>query len=73
MDPKACLDRALDAFTSGDYEGCYLQLEDYWDWRQAGGFEPRKGDARAREIGRDLRLVHAARLERSIMNGMWRS
>jgi hypothetical protein len=41
MDPEACLDRLLDAATSGDADELRGAADDLAAWLQDGGFPPR--------------------------------
>lgn len=50
MDPQACLDRAWCAILIGDLDEARDALDDYYNWRRMGGFEPPSGDALARQI-----------------------
>lgn len=50
MDPKACLDEAESAINENDLETASEHLDDYDDWRENEGFEPKDGDARARKL-----------------------
>lgn len=52
MDPKATLDRAKAAIESEDWDEARDALHDYREWRERGGFEPPRGDARHRELAR---------------------
>ena len=40
MDPKACLIRADQAVSDGDYNSALEACLDYRIWRRSGGFEP---------------------------------
>jgi hypothetical protein len=51
MDPKAALDMAASALKRRDYEVAGEHLEAYWEWRRAGGFQPKGGDRKAERLG----------------------
>lgn len=44
MDPKATLQRLLAAMQKRDYADAVAALNDYYQWRVKGGFEPPRGD-----------------------------
>lgn len=55
MDPKACLELAVDLMTERDYPGARERLVAYRRWRRFLGYEPTmddgtKGDDRAQAI-----------------------
>jgi len=61
MDPEATICRAEHAAQEGDLEELVDALADYWSWRNAGGFEPARGDERAREarqLGNEWERMH---------------
>ncbi len=65
MDPLACLLRAADALSAGDHHEACNALDDYYDWRNAGGFEPtttsgQRGDDYADELVRAARKLRRA-------------
>ncbi len=47
MDPNATLKRLAAAIDSRDFADAVSALNDYYQWRVKGGFEPGTGDARA--------------------------
>lgn len=51
MDPSATLRNAQDLLDSGEYLAARSALQDYWEWRRRGGYEPPLGDATAKVIG----------------------
>ena len=50
MDPAETLRRAETLLKEGWYRDSKETLEHYFEWRRAGGFEPKDGDARARKM-----------------------
>lgn len=44
MDPKACLDRAMEAYIDGETGETQNALNDYLAWRREGGCEPTMDD-----------------------------
>lgn len=54
MDPKAALDSAERALKRKDYYTAGEYLDNYWEWRRRGGFEPKGGDKRASKLGEKL-------------------
>jgi len=54
MDPEAALARAEQALRDENIDEVISALEDYWSWREKGGYEPEGGDSRARAIGNRL-------------------
>lgn len=65
MDPQVTLDQAERHIRTGAktanesrsqeaFREAGDKLEDYWEWRKRGGFEPKGGDARARRLGEKL-------------------
>ena len=63
MDPQSTLRLAASCLELGDYAGARNALDDYWAWRDRGGFEPTGGDALAKEIGRPCRQEEIANRE----------
>lgn len=57
MDPKACLERALEHVQDEEYSEALYALGDYFDWRLGGGCEPRGGDKRAMAMQRKIAEV----------------
>ena len=47
MDPEACLDAAEEAMCSKSFDEAAKHLDNYFAWRNQGGFEPLSGDKRA--------------------------
>lgn len=65
MDPQAALDAAERNIQTGQktasearsqeaFRNAAERLEDYWEWRNRGGFEPPGGDARAHALVSEL-------------------
>lgn len=64
MDPQAALDAAQIHLTKGKKSSGWRALQhfaeggeslnNYWEWRQGGGFEPKGGDRRAEDIAEEL-------------------
>ena len=50
MDPEQTLRDAKQALQAGDLSAARTALTTYQMWRDAGGFEPRNGDERARVL-----------------------
>jgi|OpeIllAssembly_1097287.scaffolds.fasta_scaffold14947_4 hypothetical protein len=50
MDPEQALKDAESALRNGDRPTALDRLNGYWAWRDAGGFEPRNGDERAKVL-----------------------
>lgn len=50
MDPEATLTSALSALTDDNAADAAEYLQAYANWRRRGGFEPRNGDERARQM-----------------------
>lgn len=44
MDPKACLERAMEAYTDGETDEARAALNDYLAWRRKGGIVPTMDD-----------------------------
>ena len=57
MDPKATLDAIKDAIAEEDFAHARYLLREYRAWRKRGGFEPPRGDARMRELARELTIA----------------
>ncbi len=62
MDPNACLILADQAISDCDCEAAADALDNYFDWRNGGGFEPlsaansgKRGDVFAKDCHRRLR------------------
>lgn len=61
MDPQAALDNAEHAIADGDWDAAQEFLDHYTTWRARGGFQPKSGDAIARNLAttiRDQRVSH---------------
>lgn len=50
MDPEAALGDAERAYRHDEFEEAFAALRNYRTWREGGGFEPKNGDARAKEL-----------------------
>ncbi len=48
MDPEKCLQDAFKSILAREWEDAADHLENYRTWRSNGGFEPKKGDKRAK-------------------------
>lgn len=67
MDPQATLKLALDSILYGNVDDAHEALQNYWQWRQKGGFEPDvslelKGDALAEALQRCMHGAEAMEL-----------
>lgn len=47
MDPQACLTRLCDSILNRDWSDAVAALNEYYQWRVKGGFQPAGGDAAA--------------------------
>lgn len=54
MDPVATLQRLRRAVQGRDYAEAVAALNDYYQWRVKGGFEPPSGDVRADGLANQL-------------------
>lgn len=54
MDPLACLKRLQHAIDSAQYAEAVAALNDYYQWRVRGGFEPPSGDTLANTLANRL-------------------
>ena len=50
MDPKAALEQAQSDLDDGLLNDCFDRLNDYYQWRCKGGFQPEGGDMIANDI-----------------------
>lgn len=57
MDPEATLKRVVELLRDGDPKGAAEALDDYFRWREKGGFQPKRGDVRAARLWRAI--MHA--------------
>jgi hypothetical protein len=55
MDPEATLRLAQKMLDKGRIEDSREALDNYWTWRDRGGYAPENGDDRAKRIGSILR------------------
>ena len=61
MDPEQALRDATTHLVAAHLCDAATALAGYWAWRRKGGFEPRDGDRRARDLGRHLASAGKAR------------
>lgn len=52
MDPEETLNKTETLIREGAYQDAKEMLENYFEWRRSGGFEPKDGDARASKIAK---------------------
>lgn len=50
MDPLACLERLQRSIADKDYSDAVAALNEYYQWRLKGGFQPLNGDAVANTL-----------------------